>query len=268
MIGVLCTYEDITDRIEKEAALRKSEQKYRTLAEQTPQGITILTDEELVYCNKAFAEMVGSTIDDLIGIKASATWDFFHPADRPLLQSRIDARIADKPISPRSEYRLLKPNGEIVWVESYTTKVEYGGKPAIQTILIDTTERRKAEREIRSAKDRAMLYLDLLGHDVRNQLQVIMNSAALLRNAIDDDTRDSLLRIIEGAVSRCSHLIEEVTSTEHLMSVPLREAREIFEREYLQAQIKRFDGNISRTAEFVGMERSALHRKLKTLGMT
>lgn len=52
------------------------------------------------------------------------------------------------------------------------------------------------------------------------------------------------------------------------MSVPLREAREIFEREYLQAQIKRFDGNISRTAEFVGMERSALHRKLKTLGMT
>lgn len=55
---------------------------------------------------------------------------------------------------------------------------------------------------------------------------------------------------------------------EHLMSVPLREAREIFERDYLQAQIKRFDGNISRTAEFVGMERSALHRKLKTLGLS
>ncbi|GGB44941.1 sigma-54-dependent Fis family transcriptional regulator [Roseibium aquae] len=55
---------------------------------------------------------------------------------------------------------------------------------------------------------------------------------------------------------------------EHLMSVPLREAREMFERDYLQAQIKRFDGNISRTAEFVGMERSALHRKLKTLGLS
>ena len=49
---------------------------------------------------------------------------------------------------------------------------------------------------------------------------------------------------------------------EHLMSLPLREAREIFEREYLLAQINRFGGNISRTAEFVGMERSALHRKL------
>ena len=55
---------------------------------------------------------------------------------------------------------------------------------------------------------------------------------------------------------------------EHLMSLPLRDAREIFEREYLMAQINRFGGNISRTAEFVGMERSALHRKLRALGVT
>ncbi len=54
---------------------------------------------------------------------------------------------------------------------------------------------------------------------------------------------------------------------EKLMGLPLREAREIFEREYLIAQINRFSGNISRTAEFIGMERSALHRKLKSLGV-
>ena len=52
-----------------------------------------------------------------------------------------------------------------------------------------------------------------------------------------------------------------------LMGVPLREARENFEREYLRVQIRRFSGNISRTAGFIGMERSALHRKLKLLGM-
>ncbi len=54
---------------------------------------------------------------------------------------------------------------------------------------------------------------------------------------------------------------------EEMLALPLRDAREIFEREYLIAQINRFGGNISRTAEFVGMERSALHRKLKTLGV-
>ncbi len=52
-----------------------------------------------------------------------------------------------------------------------------------------------------------------------------------------------------------------------LISLPLREAREVFERDYLLAQITRFGGNISRTAAFVGMERSALHRKLKSLGI-
>ena len=50
-----------------------------------------------------------------------------------------------------------------------------------------------------------------------------------------------------------------------MISLPLREAREIFERDYLMAQINRFGGNISRTAAFIGMERSALHRKLKSL---
>ncbi|PWE17195.1 sigma-54-dependent Fis family transcriptional regulator [Marinicauda salina] len=55
---------------------------------------------------------------------------------------------------------------------------------------------------------------------------------------------------------------------ERMIALPLRDARERFEREYLRAQISRFGGNISRTASFIGMERSALHRKLKTLGVT
>lgn len=55
--------------------------------------------------------------------------------------------------------------------------------------------------------------------------------------------------------------------SEHLMGMPLRDARELFERDYLSSQINRFNGNISKTAEFIGMERSALHRKLKSLGL-
>ncbi len=54
---------------------------------------------------------------------------------------------------------------------------------------------------------------------------------------------------------------------DHIMSLPLKEAREVFERDFLMAQVERFGGNVSRTAKFVGMERSALHRKLKLLGL-
>ena len=59
----------------------------------------------------------------------------------------------------------------------------------------------------------------------------------------------------------------DVERNSEIMSLPLRDAREVFERQYLLAQVERFGGNISQTAKFVGMERSALHRKLKSLGV-
>jgi two-component system nitrogen regulation response regulator NtrX len=62
-------------------------------------------------------------------------------------------------------------------------------------------------------------------------------------------------------------VIARPEAAQEVMALPLREAREVFERQYLEAQISRFGGNISRTAGFVGMERSALHRKLRTLGI-
>ncbi len=74
-------------------------------------------------------------------------------------------------------------------------------------------------------------------------------------------TPDMLPSELTGASS------EEGGGISTLMGVPLREARESFEREYLRIQIRRFSGNISKTAGFIGMERSALHRKLKLLGM-
>ena len=61
---------------------------------------------------------------------------------------------------------------------------------------------------------------------------------------------------------------EAATTNAAIMGSPLREARESFEREYLRVQIRRFSGNVSRTANFIGMERSALHRKLKLLGLS
>lgn len=85
-----------------------------------------------------------------------------------------------------------------------------------------------------------------------------------------------LSRVEEGGVITADMLPSEIgemlssaggSDSEHLLSLPLKEAREAFEREYLAAQVARFGGNVSRTALFVGMERSALHRKLKSLGL-
>ena len=91
-----------------------------------------------------------------------------------------------------------------------------------------------------------------------------------LRNMIEriailqPDTADKVSNIIKASI-KTDNLNEKIR--ENSLSVPLKEAREKFEKEYLTLQIKKFKGNISKTANFVGMERSALHRKLKILGI-
>jgi two-component system nitrogen regulation response regulator NtrX len=82
-----------------------------------------------------------------------------------------------------------------------------------------------------------------------------------------DPTADITVDMLPAEVGAMVPTTPSGSGGERLMGLPLRDAREIFEREYLIAQIARFSGNISRTAEFIGMERSALHRKLKSLGV-
>ncbi|SKB55423.1 nitrogen assimilation response regulator NtrX [Sphingopyxis flava] len=97
-------------------------------------------------------------------------------------------------------------------------------------------------RELRNIIERVMI---LAPSDRLGRIDVDMLPAELVRGGTD---------ILPG--------------TESITAIPLKEARENFEREYLRIQINRFSGNISRTATFIGMERSALHRKLKLLGLT
>jgi len=75
---------------------------------------------------------------------------------------------------------------------------------------------------------------------------------------------EKIINIIKESLSKS---VEDNFSVTDTLSIPLREARESFEKEYLVSQLKKFGGNISKTAKFVGMERSALHRKLRILGV-
>lgn len=108
----------------------------------------------------------------------------------------------------------------------------------------------------------------LQAHDWPGNVRQLRNNVErLLILATGDPSTPITLETLPPEVS----VVRDQGSTdgsEKMISMPLRDAREQFEREYLQAQIERFGGNISRTASFVGMERSALHRKLKSLGFS
>jgi two-component system nitrogen regulation response regulator NtrX len=100
-----------------------------------------------------------------------------------------------------------------------------------------------------------------------NVRQLRNNVERLMILAAGDPSQEVTAEMLPQDVGSSAPPTPSGAGGERLLSMALREAREVFEREYLIAQINRFGGNISRTAEFVGMERSALHRKLKSLGI-
>ncbi len=100
--------------------------------------------------------------------------------------------------------------------------------------------------------------------NVREFRNIIERLLIMAPGGADDKISSDMLPDDIGGANSVARKFEKGSE---IMGLPLRSAREAFEREYLQNQVSRFGGNISRTADFVGMERSALHRKLKSLGI-
>ena len=118
----------------------------------------------------------------------------------------------------------------------------------------------------RRVGDDAMAILQ--SHDWPGNVRQLRNNVERLLILCDGDPKTPIsAEMLPDEITNPVPLSQDANAGEQLMSLPLRDAREIFEREYLMTQINRFGGNISRTAEFVGMERSALHRKLRGLGV-
>ena len=104
----------------------------------------------------------------------------------------------------------------------------------------------------------------LLNYDWPGNVRELRNLIERIAILSPGENSEKIIDIIKESLSKS---IEDSFSVTDTLSIPLREARESFEKEYLISQLKKFSGNISKTAKFVGMERSALHRKLKILGV-
>ena len=136
-------------------------------------------------------------------------------------------------------------------------------RPSDIPLLIDYFSKKKSE-----TYNLKKLQIDTDSHTLINyewpgnvrELRNLIERIAIL----SPDTKDKVSNIIKESIRSNNNYDFNVENT---LSIPLKEARENFEKEYLTTQLKKFGGNISQTAKFVGMERSALHRKLKSLGV-
>jgi PAS domain S-box-containing protein len=158
---------EIAERQWAEEALKESEEKYRTLVENSLTGVFIHQDGKYVFVNDRFAQIHGYTVQELLGKHHLA---LIHPDDREAIKEIAAKRLKGEAVPRQYEIRRLKKDGETIWCEMIVTLVEYKGKPAIMGNVVDITERKRMERELQEKNEQ----LDAQNEELQSQSEELM----------------------------------------------------------------------------------------------
>ncbi len=131
---------------EAEAALRESEERYRSLVELSPEAIAVHSERKLRYINQAGAKLLGATSpDEILGLPIE---NFIHPDSLQTIENRIKTIEKNRIAAPLKEQKLIRLDGKIIDVEIAGIPANYQGKVATQVIIRDITDRKKAEAQL------------------------------------------------------------------------------------------------------------------------
>lgn len=144
---IIIILNDITERRKAETALRESENKFRNFAEQSIVGINLIQDGVFKYVNPRFTEMFGYTVEECLNNMSFLK--LVYPADLPIVQENVRKRLSGEVESVKYDFRGIKKTGEIINIEVFGASVLFNGNPATVATLLDITERKRMEIEIR-----------------------------------------------------------------------------------------------------------------------
>ncbi len=205
-------FQDITQIEDDLRALEESKARYRLLVETMNDGLAIDNVEgELIYVNNAFCKMLGCTSDELIG----KHWnDLTNEMTREDVQKKMAERRTG--VSARYELTWVHKNGDPVpTIISATPYFDHEGSfTGTFAVITEISDLKDAEESIQ-------FYLDLLSHDIANQLQVIMTSSGLLEREVPASYIEDARQDIIDAVDRCNRLITKVKRAGQIRRVPL-----------------------------------------------
>jgi PAS domain S-box-containing protein len=154
--AILSIARDISERRKSESELSESENKYRTLVEQSLQGILIgyFSPFRFVFANQQIANILGYTVDELTALSPEEITGLIHPDDLSFVLESYREGLLGKSVPQRFEFRMVKKSGNVCWLEMFCTLTDYAGKPAIQAIFVDITERKKAGEAIKESEEK------------------------------------------------------------------------------------------------------------------
>jgi PAS domain S-box-containing protein len=157
----LVSYVDITERKRGEQVLRESEQRFRDLVEGSLEGIIIHRDFKPLFVNEAMAGICGyESPGEMLGLES--TLQVHAPQERERVRAYYHARIKGEEAPARYEAQWLRKDGRAVWVAVQSRLIEWKGAPAVQSTVIEITERRRAEEELRSSRELLQTVFDAL----------------------------------------------------------------------------------------------------------
>ncbi len=145
--------QEIIDRRQAQKALARSEEQYRSLVENSLQGIIIFQDDGIIYANPAIAEMLGYTIAELLALSPANAGVIIHPADRAFIIGRAAASLSGQTPPQRYRFRVFRKNGRMRWLEMSMGLIIHHDRPALQAFSVDVTEQERAERTLRQRND-------------------------------------------------------------------------------------------------------------------
>jgi len=159
---VLRILRDVTEQRKAERALRESEEKFRTVAEQILLGIAIIQDDGIKYVNAAFCAICGVESMEVVNRTLSEASDLIHVEDRERVLDIAKRRLAgDDNVPDTYEYRTTVKPGEVKWLRAYSRLMTYEGKPATLQMVVDITAQKQAEEALKAEKERAQMHLSL-----------------------------------------------------------------------------------------------------------
>ena len=200
-----------------EEALRESEEKYRTWVEQSLQGLVVVQDFRIVFTNIAFAEIFGYTVEELLSLSPEEVRAIVHPEDQALVWGRFQDCLAGKPVPPRYEYRGIRKDGTMRWLEMFARHIKYHAKPAVQATFVDIADRKQAEvdrarllKELEAKNRELERFTYTVSHDLRSPLVTIQGFTAMLQQDIEHGNRENVktnLQYISRAASKMDELL-------------------------------------------------------------
>ncbi|NJP06099.1 MAG: PAS domain S-box protein [Chloroflexaceae bacterium] len=132
--------------------LKQNEERYRLVVDNTGQALVIMQDCRAVFVNPAGEQITGYTAAELIVMDAQTIIQIIHPDDRDLVLECMHQRLAGQDVVNRYEFRLVRNDGTICWVETINVLIDYHDRPAIQMSFIAITERKHAEQALHESE--------------------------------------------------------------------------------------------------------------------